>query len=393
MNCILEEAISYEEELTDIRRTIHKNPEAGFEEYQTAKLVSEYLKSLGINVLENVAHTGVVGLLKGSHPGKTILLRADMDCLLMPELTEVEYKSTKANHMHACGHDAHTAWLLGAAKILSSKREQIHGNIKFIFQPAEEIGEGAIKMIEEGILENPKVDFAVAAHSAPEVPTGMIAVSYGTVLAAWSSFKIEIIGKGSGGASPHKSIDPISLGFQVYESLQHIISRKIDPSEPVVLSVCKVNSGTANNVIPGSLIMEGTVRTKTIDSNIIKDMMEKAIKSVVESNNGKYVFDFTNMSPCLKLDSNISEFAEESCKQLLGTNKVIKLNNAGMGSEDFAFISERVPSSYLVIGTGSKEKNILTPAHNSLFDIDDEALPIGSAVLSRISLDYLKGKK
>lgn len=387
---IMKKALEIQDELVYIRRDIHENPEKGFHETRTAKLVADKLQSLGIEVKTEVGKTGVIGLLKGKQPGKTILLRGDMDCLEMDELVDVPYKSKNKGLMHSCGHDAHTSWLLGAAMILSEMKDEIHGNVKFLFQPAEEIAAGAKLMVEEGALENPRVDAAIGAHIMPEVPSGMIGVGYNAMLAACGYFKIKIKGRGAGGASPHNSIDPISIGCQVHTGLQTIVSRRINPLDPAVISICQFNGGSAHNVIPEEMEMAGTVRSQSYElEESIPKMMEEIIAGITSASGADYEFEYETICPPVINNMEITSVVEVAGQKILGEENVITINRPGMGGEDFAFISKEVPSSFFAVGTFNKEKNIVVPAHNPYFDIDEDVLCKASAVISQAAIEYL----
>ncbi|WP_442878314.1 M20 metallopeptidase family protein, partial [Cetobacterium sp.] len=257
----------------EIRRELHQNPEIGFHEFKTAALIKKELDKLGIPYKGEVAKTGVVGLIEGKYPGKTVLLRADMDALPIHEETDCEYKSKIPGMMHACGHDGHVAGLLGAAMILNELKDEISGNIKLVFQPAEEGPGGAKPMIEEGILENPKVDAAFGCHLWPSYPSGKIIFKEQEMMAHPTAFEIEIQGVGGHGSLPEKTVDPIIVGCQAVINFQNIISRNISTLTPAVLSCCSIKSGEAGNVIPDTLTIKGTIRT--FDENLTAEILER----------------------------------------------------------------------------------------------------------------------
>ena len=291
---VIKKAEEIKDKLIEIRRDIHAHPEIGLHETRTAKIIADKLEQYGIEVERNVGGTGVVGILRGKYSGKTILLRADMDCLRIKEENDIEYKSEYPDLMHACGHDAHIAWLLGAAAILSNFKEKLHGNVKFLFQPAEEKEGGAERTIHSGVLENPHVDAVIGAHVWPSIEVGKIGIKSGPLMAASDNFKIVIHGKGGHGGQPHKCIDPIAVACEIYMALQTVISRKVDPLEPAVITVGRINAGFAHNVIPDKAEMEGTVRTLTYEiREKIPEIMESIIKGISEANGAKYEFEFT----------------------------------------------------------------------------------------------------
>lgn len=389
-NEILSMASEIQEKLVEIRREIHMYPELGLEETKTGKLVAEVLKSLGLEVQTGVGQTGVVGLLKGKGPGKTILLRADMDCLAMQELNDVPYKSKVEGKMHACGHDSHTTWLLGAAMILSKLKDQFNGNIKFVFQPAEEGQGGAERMIKDGVLENPKVDFALGAHVWPIVNSGQVGVKKGSLMAAPDMFDLRIIGKGGHAAEPHNTIDPIALGVQVYTAFQTIVSRKINPIEPLVISITKFNAGTAHNIIPNHVDIVGSVRSLTPEMRAYVPVeMEKLIKGIVESNGGTYDFNYTPYYPPVINDDVAVDVVSEAVSVILGQENLVELANPTMGGEDFSYFLEKVSGAFYVVGTKNEAKGIVNGLHHPKFNIDEDILSKASAVMAESALLYL----
>lgn len=389
-NSIIKKAEQLQDTLVTIRREIHSNPEIGFQEVKTSALVADELRKLGLDVRTNVAVTGVVGTLKGKYPGKTLLIRADMDCLQLTELNDVPYKSRNEGFMHACGHDAHTTCLIGAAMLLSQYKEQLKGNVKFVFQPAEEINGGAQIMVKEGVLDDPKVDAVMGIHVWPTIEAGKIGVRYGALCAAPDFFKIIIQGKGGHAALPDKCIDPVSIGCQVYMSLQTIISRRVDPLEPAVITVGKLNAGTSLNIIPDTLVMEGTVRTlsKELRDEIPK-MMEAVVKGITEANGAVYEFEYRRNYPPLVNDGIITQIIEEAGIEVLGRDNVVRIPKPTMGGEDFAYFQENIPGSFFIIGTCNPEKGTDKPLHHSQFDIDEDILYKASAVIAACALKYL----
>lgn len=387
---ILEISKRIQPRLVEIRRDIHAHPELGLSETRTAELIAHILSELDIEVSENVGITGVVGLLKGAKPGNTILLRADMDCLEINELNDVIYKSQTEGLMHACGHDSHTTWLLGTAMILSELRDHIKGNVKFVFQPAEESEGGADRMIKAGVLENPKVDFALGAHVWPILESGKIGLKRGSMMAAPDRFSLNILGKGGHGAEPHNTIDPIAIACQVYMSLQTIVSRKINPIDPAVISVTVFNAGTAHNIIPDRVEMMGTVRSLTPEIRAyVPGAMEKLIKGIVESNGAQYEFDYDPYyPPLINHDAGIDLVAEASAN-IIGAENTVMLPNPTMGGEDFSYFLEKVPGAFFVVGTKNEDKGIIYPLHNPRFNIDEDILQQAAAVMAESALIYL----
>lgn len=373
-----------------IRRDLHAHPETGFQEKRTADFIAGYLTQLGFEVRRNLAVTGLVGTLQGGFPGKTLLIRADMDCLEMQEQNDLPYKSQYDGKMHACGHDAHITWTLGAATILAGLRQKLHGNVKFLFQPAEETDGGANRMIQEGALEDPQVDAAIGAHVWPTIEAGKIGVKYGPMMASPDFIRISIIGKGGHGAEPQNCIDPISIGCQVYMAFQTIISRRISPLEPAVLTISQFHAGTAHNIIPDKVEMVGTVRTFSYEmKEKMSSMMEAALRSITEANGATYSFEYIPHYPPVINDDSMTALLESAAKQVLGEQNVVRLDRPTMGAEDFSYFQQKVPGTYFQVGTHNPAKGIVNPLHNPRFDIDEEILSKASAVLSFAAVSYL----
>ncbi|WP_094546333.1 M20 metallopeptidase family protein [Petroclostridium xylanilyticum] len=379
-----------QEKLINIRRTIHMHPELAFEEHATAQLIYNYLKDLDIEVTPGIAKTGVVGLIRGNQPGKTVAIRADMDALPMTEENECEYKSTVPGKMHACGHDVHVTCLLGAAEILSRLKGKLNGNIKLLFQPAEEGVGGALPMIEEGVLENPKVDACIAAHVWPDIPAGKIVVKNGPIMASPDDFEIIIKGKSGHGAMPHAAVDPIVIGCHVVNTLQTIVSRKIDPLNPAVISICYFHSGTCTNVIPDTATIKGTART--IDPELrrkIASLIEETVAGVVKAMGGEYEFDFKYLYPPTINDDIITDVLANSASKIIGKSNILWGREPSMGGEDFAYFAEKVPSTFFRLGCGNPEKGITHPIHSTKFDVDEDCIAVGASILAQFAVDYL----
>jgi amidohydrolase len=387
-----EEAISIKEELIEIRRTLHQYPEVGFEEINTSNFIKEYLKKCGIPFTE-FAKTGVCGIITGEKDGinkKTIALRADIDALPMDDKKACEYSSKIPGKMHACGHDGHTTILLGVAKILSKHKKDFSGNIKLIFEPAEETTGGAKLMVEEGVLKNPDVDVVYGLHVEETLDAGKIMVRNGTVNAASNPFKIKIIGSGGHGAYPAASIDPVLMASHVVVGLQTIVSREINPANPAVITVGSIHGGTAPNITPDSVEITGIIRTMTVEDRAFAVRRLKEITNgICESYRGKAIIEVEESYPCLINNDKMVELLKSSAKKVVGDENVLNQTNPKMGVESFAYFAMEAPSVFYFLGCRNEEKGIVHPAHNSLFDIDEECLPIGVAIGCEISLDYL----
>lgn len=379
----------YYKKVYDIRHQIHMNPELGFEEYETSKLVASELEKLGIEVTKNVAKTGVVGLIKGGYSGKTVALRADMDALRINEEGDYEFKSKNPGVMHACGHDGHTASLLGVAMMLNEIKDELHGNVKLIFQPAEEVEGGALPMIKEGVLENPKVDAVFGGHLWGSIEEGKVAVKHGAMMASPDIFTIKIHGKGGHAGVPHASVDPVPIMAQVITALQTIVSRKNDPTNPLVISCCNVHSGECHNAIPTEALIQGTVRTLNNDTrDFAEETIEKFVKGIVESQGASYEFEFIRQFPPLVNDKNMADVLEKSAKKIVGDENVFELATPSMGGEDFAFYTEEVPSSFAFVGMTKDVENPILH-HNAKFAWEDNNMKNLAQTLAQVAIDFL----
>lgn len=380
----------YLQHMINLRETIHMYPEDGFSEFTTSKIIIEELEKLGIKVQKNVAKTGVVGLIEGKYPGKTALLRADMDALKIQEQADVEYKSKIDGMMHACGHDGHVAGLLGAAMILNELKDNLHGNVKLVFQPAEERDGGALPMIEEGVLENPKVDAAFAAHLWGYLNEGEVHLKEGPMMASPDIFNIKVIGKGGHGAVPQESIDPIVITCQIVNSLQTIVSRKINPLDPVVITCGRIQGGDCHNVIPNEVELEGTIRTFNEETrNWVPKVMEDLIRGITTSQGAAYEFKYEPKYPALINDKYMTSFAKESLKKVVGEENVFDLKEPNMGGEDFAYFAQKVPSAFIFVGIANNKSEPVIH-HNPYFKWDSKNVGILAQSLSQIAIDYLK---
>lgn len=390
---IIKEIMEIQDEIVRWRRDLHRIPEVGFNLPNTAAYVSEKLKEFGIEHKTNVAEYGIVGLIKGATDGKTIMLRADMDALAIKEETGLPFASENEN-MHACGHDAHTAMLLGAAKILNQNRDKIKGNIKLIFQPAEEGPGGAKPMIDEGVMEYPKVDAALGLHIGlifKELGGGEVGVSYGNLMACLDSFKIKIIGKGCHGAMPDTGVDPIAIAGQVITALQTIVSREIKPTRPAVVTIGKLHSGSAYNIIPDFVEIEGTARAVDIQTrHKLASSIESIVDGITKGMHGSYEYNYTFGYPPLVNDADFTKNFVESAKKIVGDNEIIELTEPTMGGEDMAYFLEAVPGTFFFLGAINEEKGIIYPHHNSRFDLDEDVFWKGSALLAQGAIDWLE---
>ena len=375
--------------LVEVRRTIHMNPELGFEEVETSKLVVGWLEKFGLQVKTGVATTGVVGLLKGAKGGKTVAIRADMDALPLEEANEVPYRSKVRGKMHACGHDGHVTILLGVARLFSSLRAQMTGNIKWLFQPAEEGGGGGRVMVEEGVLENPKVDAVFGAHLFPDLPMGKVGIHEKEGLAATDRVVITMKGKGGHGAYPHLSRDPILAAGHLITQIHSIVSRSIGPLDSAVITIGKVSGGTAFNIIPDEVELLGTVRSLTAPvREDLKRRLEEVARGVARSFDLDCQVDFQYGYPALVNDPEMSHLVASACGRGIGEENVEFLKPS-MGGEDFAYYLQKVPGSFFRLGCRNEAKGIVHPFHSSRFEMDEDALPFGVEMFARIIDEYL----
>jgi amidohydrolase len=385
---ILKRAEGLKQKMIDLRRDFHQYPELGLKEFNTTKKVEGFLKALGLETKIFVNGTGVRGYLKGSKPGKTLALRADMDALPIQEETDLPYQSQNQGVMHACGHDAHTAMLLGAAMILSEKKKELEGNVVFIFQPAEEIGAGAKAMVEEDVLEG--VDRIFGLHVYSILPFGTFGYRPGPLMAAGDFFDVKITGKGGHGGLPHLTVDPIVIAANAISALQMIVSREVDPVESAVISICKMNGGEAYNVIPETATFGGTIRSHHPD---LREGLPRRIKEIldglVSGMRGSYELTLMSKFPATINDEKMTAFVVNVAEGLLGKDK-LQLMKPLMGSEDFSFYLQKVPGTFVFLGVENKEKGILYPQHHPKFNIDEDILPLGTALHVSVAMEYLR---
>ncbi|MEG1441504.1 MAG: amidohydrolase [Oscillospiraceae bacterium] len=386
---IFEFANKIQNELIEMRREIHKNPELSFEEFETSQYICKKLDEIGVPYKANVARTGILATLQCGTQKKALLIRADIDALPLQEEAVSEYSSKNPGKMHACGHDAHTAILLGTCMLLNSFKEKINGTVKFLFEPGEETTGGAKPMIEEGVLKNPDVDACIALHVDPDINVGGIAVKAGPIYASPDDFEITIKGKGGHGAEPHLCIDPILVSAQIINNLQTITSRFMNPFLPAVVSICSIHSGTASNVIPNTAKILGTARALDLNvRELLKTSIETIVKGACEANNAEYEYIFTKLYPPLINDANIANMIFASAKKYL-PNAVLG-GSATMAGEDFAYFAQSVPSALFKLGCKNDNKKVVNQLHNSNFDIDEKCLKYGVMIFSDFALNFLK---
>lgn len=391
---IEKELEKHREDIIKIRRFLHMNPELSYQEFQTSKLVASKLLALGLEVKTGIAKTGVTALLSGSQQGFTVALRADMDALPIQELTDVPYRSLNPGVMHSCGHDLHTAIALGTAMVLHGLKQKIKGNIKFIFQPAEEgppPGEeaGAKQMIKEGALENPPVGAIFALHVCPE-KLGKIFFSSGPIMANADGFTIVIKGKSVHAARPHEGIDAIVLASQVVLGIQSIISRTIDPSDPAVITVGKIKGGKRSNIIADEVLLEGTIRTfSAANREKIPSLIENIVKGITHSYGADYIFTYEKGIPSVYNHPELAKIMLPTLINLMGENNV-KKTKPQMVAEDFSYYCQKIPGFFFFLGVKNPDLETMAPLHSPYFNPDERSLFLGIKIMSHLLLDSLE---
>lgn len=396
-----------EQKVIDWRHHFHQNPELSNREFNTAKKITEHLRAIGLEVQTGIAHTGVVGILKGNQPGKVVALRADIDALPVTERNDLPFKSevtttflgSETGVMHACGHDAHTAILMGVAEVLVKNKHLLNGTVKFIFQPAEEgppPGEngGAKMMVEEGVLKDPKVDAIFGLHISSQLPVGKIAYRPEGIMAASDSFTIEVNGKGSHGSTPWTSVDPILISAKIIDGLQTIVSRESElTKEAVVITVGKISAGTRQNIIPEKSEMLGTLRTLDHDmrEKVMKRMQEMT-STIAKAYGGTAKLSFHEYNyPITFNDPDLTTKMSPTLKKTAGNENVV-LIDAITGAEDFSFFQKEVPGLYYFLGGMTPGNQTPYPHHTPDFMIDDAGMLLGVKSLSQLTIDFLNAK-
>lgn len=387
----LAEAIGLFPYLQSLRRDFHRHPELGFQEVRTAGIVARELSEIGLEVQTGIAGSGVVALLRGSRPGRVVLARADMDALPITEESEAEYASQTKGIMHACGHDGHTAILLGVARLLAAHCEELCGAVKFVFQPAEEGMGGALRMIEAGVLDNPQVDLALALHLWNERPLGWFGIPGGPALAGAEIFEIKVRGKGGHGAVPHQSIDPVLAASQIVVALQSIVARNVEPLKAAVVSVCTIHGGEAFNVIPQEVKLSGTIRT--FEPQVHEKVLERfevIVYGLAETMGCQAELELKQVAPAVINRADLAARWQALARQLFPDADVDGNNYVSMGSEDMAFFLERVPGCFAFVGSANREKGLTAGHHHPRFDFDEEALPRAAALLAAAIFDFTR---
>ncbi len=371
------------EKVTLIRHDIHQHPETAYIESRTAGVIEKFLDDIGVTS-KRYAGTGVTAVV-GSGNGHVVGLRSEMDALPVSDLSGVPYSSVNEGISHACGHDGHIAILLGTAWVLKQIESELRGTVKLIWQPAEEGGAGARKMIEEGVLDQPAPEAIFALHGWPTLDVGKAGYRFGAAMASTDNFEIIVKGKSSHSAMPHAGVDPITISARIIEGIQLIRSRMINPLTPLVITVGTIHGGTTENIIPDEVNMTGTIRT--IDPDIrstIPSLMERMIVETAKSSGGNAVFNLLAGYPPTINDYKATVFARDTLIDILGENNLVEIPEPVMGGEDFAYYLEKIPGTFLRLGIGNRPS-----LHNSSFDFNDEAIPFGICIMAGIAVRFL----
>jgi amidohydrolase len=378
-------------DIISLRRILHSYPEIMFEEHTTREILLKALRNIKLEFLPTHLETSIVALLTGDHPGKNVTLRADMDALPIKDMSNNEWRSRNDGISHACGHDGHMAILVGTIRVLKHLRDQIHGSVRFVFQPAEEQGGGGKLMVKNGMLEQePPASAVFALHAWPDIAAGVIASMPGPMMAAADTFTVTVKGSGGHGAKPHVTVDPIVISAQIIQSLQTIPSRIVNPIDPVVVSVCSIHGGNANNVIPDTVTLKGT--TRYFDNKIKKKIhasMERIISGTCKGAGARYEFEYKEGYIPLVNDEDMVKSVRDIVKTNLGKDMWMDITKPSMGAEDFSYYLEKVPGAFFWLGMGEASHKL----HTSQFDFNDSALENGILLLSFIALETLKASQ
>ncbi len=388
---IRQRAQALSEFLVSTRRDIHAHPELGNQERRTPGLIVAALQDLGLELQERIGGTGVVAVLRGAHSGPTLALRADMDALPMNEEGERPYKSTVSGVTHACGHDGHVAMALGAARLLHEMRHQLHGNVKFLFQPAEETYGGASEMIADGCLTgDPPVDAVFGLHLEPLSNVGELHVRSGAIMASSDAIRIAVKGKGGHASEPHDCIDPVPVAAHIITSLQTLVTRRVDVKNPVVVTITYMQAGSAFNVIAPEAVLAGTVRT--VDPQVramMPERIEALVRHTAEAFGAAAELTYVPGSGVVVNHAGFTDFVRDLLRETRGQAAVVDIEHPVMGAEDFGFYLEHVPGTFAFLGARPSHQEAF-PNHHPQFDFDERALPVGVEILSTVAFEYLQ---
>ncbi|HXG62540.1 MAG TPA: amidohydrolase [Planctomycetota bacterium] len=384
------EVVRTRAEVVSLRRAVHRHPELGFREERTAALIRSRLRAFGVEH-RAVCGTGTVALVRGARPGPTILIRADMDALPVQEENRVPYASRVPGLMHACGHDGHVAIALGAARVLQSLRHRLAGNVKFMFQPAEEGPGGAGPMLEAGVLRRPKVEAAFALHLWNEIPVGKAGIRPGPVFAAADEFEMVVEGRGGHGAAPHQTVDPVVAAAQVVAACQTIVSRRVDPVSSAVVTFGEIHGGTRHNIIPDSVRLTGTLRSfeESVRRLLAREVPRVARRAAAAMGAGLR-YTYRPGYPATVNDPEMTRRVREAAREVLGPGGAFECRPT-MGAEDMSLVLREVPGCYFFLGSANPRRGLRHPHHSARFDFDEAALAAGVEIWVRLALRYLGG--
>ncbi|MEM7738733.1 MAG: amidohydrolase [Deinococcota bacterium] len=389
MDVIKQAAQALKDETIATRRDFHQHPELAFEEVRTSGIIADKLESLGLTVRRDVGKTGVVGMLDSGKPGKTVIVRADIDALPIHAERDVPYKSQVDGKMHACGHDGHAAVALSTAKIFSDNKDLFSGKLAFIFQPAEEIVRGAEAMLADGALDGIHADATIGLHLSSDTPTGVVPVRAGPAMAAADSFKIVVHGHGGHAAKPNETVDPVVTSAQIITALQTLVSRETDPVKQTVISVTSIHGGTAFNIIPEAVELKGTLRTfDAAHREVMVERIKAVTKGIAETMRAHVDIDWRVGSPTVINDATMTERVRRVAAGVVGDDNV-PTKDMIMGGDDMALWLQQAPGCYFFVGARNEAEGIDSPHHHPKFDIDENALPIAVEVLAKGALDFL----
>ena len=402
LDTLLDEARDLFDETVALRRTLHRWPELGNDLPVTREHVLGALEGLPLQLTLHETTSGIAAVLDGGKPGPTVLLRGDMDALPLHEDTDLEFESADEGKMHACGHDTHTAMLVGAAKLLSARRDQIPGRVLFMFQPGEEGGGGAGLMLEEGLLNVPHaadgsespVTGAYALHITSNLPTGWIASTGGSIMASADQMLITIVGRGGHASQPHAALDPIPIACEIVQALQTMVTRTIDVFDPTVVTVGRISAGTTNNIIPETAVIEGTIRAISERTRAkVRDGIRRVAEGVSAAHDAQVIIEFHDGYPVTVNNPGSADFALDVAAEVVGAKATVRLPNPVMGAEDFSYVLNRVPGAMVFLGGTGTDRNPATaaPNHSNRVMFDEAAMVNGVAVYSAMALRHLSG--
>ncbi len=388
----MEGSRALQSETIDLRRSIHREPELGLKTPKTLAKVKAALAGLPLQLKSGPSTTGLIAILEGAKPGRTVLLRGDMDALPMPEDTNVEFSSTVTGAMHACGHDAHTAMLVSAAKLLCAQRERLAGRVMFMFQPGEEGHHGARFMIEDGLLDNPAPDAAFAIHIAPNAPAGMLSSKAGAMLASADVVKVDVRGRGGHASMPHHALDPIPIACEIVTALQTLVTRQIDAFDPVVVTIAQIEAGSTNNVIPESARLTGTIRSVSEESRAkVHAGITRIAENIARAHGAEADVEITRGFPVTVCDARAVSMVERAIGNLLGANAWQTMQKPIMGAEDFSYVLQRVPGAMMMLGVcpDGQDWHTACPCHSNRMVLNESVLARGVAAHCAIAEHFL----